>query len=100
MPDTERETQTEKDLHFQDFMFQMKENLHYLNEREEKSERKDREREDKTRSFVAIWSLDVTQAVTLIKIYDISIHVCSSEIYMPKFNTYKRPLMYNLHLKH
>lgn len=79
----------------------MKENLHYINEREEKSERKDKERRQ-SKKKVASWSLDVTQVVTLIKTYDIfSIHVRSREIiYMPKFNTYKALMMYNLHLKH
>lgn len=110
MPDAEREPQTEKDLHFHKYFqcfiqsfkilcFKWKKTYIIKNEREEKRERKERE---KTKREVASWSLDVTQAVTLIKTYDIfSIHACSSEIiYMPKLYTYKAPLMYNLHLKH
>lgn len=61
-------------------MFQMKENLHYVNEREEKRERKDTERIQSEKK-VASWSLDVDQSVNVIKTYDIfSIHDRSREI--------------------
>lgn len=67
-----------------------------MKERKRVREKRERRQNEKK---VASWSLDGTQAITLIKTYDIfSIHARSSEIiYMLH---YKAPLMSNLHLKH